>query len=97
MKITRVALVVGALLSFAAATAPASAAMVTYDWTTTSTSTVANGGMAAGGGTITVDTSKSWGAGPGVRKSSPTPRSSWFYREARCSHCCFGSTGALQR
>jgi hypothetical protein len=58
MKISQAALVLGALLSFAATTAPASAAIVTYDWTTTSTATVANGGMAIGSGTITVDTSQ---------------------------------------
>jgi hypothetical protein len=57
MKISHTAVAVAALLSFAAVAAPASATMVTYDWTLTSTSTVANGGF-NGSGTLTVDTSQ---------------------------------------
>lgn len=57
MKISRAALAVAAVLSFAAVAAPASATIVTYDWTLTSTATVPNGGI-NGSGTITVDTSQ---------------------------------------
>jgi hypothetical protein len=57
MKISRTALAVAAVLSFAAAAAPASATILTYDWTLTSTSTVPNGGI-NGSGTLTVDTSQ---------------------------------------
>jgi hypothetical protein len=57
MKISRAAVAVAAVLSFAAVAAPASATIVTYDWTLTSTATVPNGGV-NGSGTLTVDTSQ---------------------------------------
>ncbi len=57
MKISRTALAVAAVLWFAAVAAPASATIVTYNWTLTSTATVLNGGF-NGSDTITVDTSQ---------------------------------------
>lgn len=57
MKISRAAGAVAAVLSFAAVAAPASATIVTYDWTLTSTATVPNGGI-NGSGSITVDTAQ---------------------------------------
>ncbi|HEV2700053.1 MAG TPA: VPLPA-CTERM sorting domain-containing protein [Steroidobacteraceae bacterium] len=56
MNISRAALAVAAVLSFAAVAAPASATIVTYDWTTSGVGT--SGELAAGSGTITVDTSQ---------------------------------------
>jgi len=59
MNISRTALAVAAVLSFAAVAAPASATIVTYDWTLSSGSTAGNGGFAdVGSGTLTVDTSQ---------------------------------------
>ncbi|HTC50571.1 MAG TPA: hypothetical protein VK700_01390 [Steroidobacteraceae bacterium] len=56
MNISRAALAVAAALSFAAVAAPASATIVTYDWTASGVGT--SGELAAGNGTITVDTSQ---------------------------------------
>jgi hypothetical protein len=59
MNISRTAVAVAAVLSFAAVAAPASATIVTYDWTLSSGSTAADGGFTdVGSGTLTVDTSQ---------------------------------------
>ncbi len=58
MKISRAALAVAAVLSFAAVSAPASASIVTYDWTLTDAPGVTSGGLVTGSGTLTVDTSQ---------------------------------------
>ena len=55
MKFSKAVLAIAAVVPFAALTAPASAATVTYDWSMSGTS-VSLGGPVPGSGTLTVTT-----------------------------------------